>query len=558
MALSVSPTLPVIAAQSATATTGGVVLLPGTVVNAAVLSAAENLVQIAIANLAMDVLTEVPLTAGQTLQLAVSQNQDGGVRLTIVGQGLGGVAGTTAASTTADYVNLSSSVTQAGATSPVLPTATFQDPLTPLQHMAVEMASETAATRQQGLSPLFANLATAVASNSLPPALQEAVTQVLAQQASLEPGLSGSDIQTAFQRSGLFLEASLAVPEAPAAAAGVPDLKAALIVLRQVLASVVETTESPAMASPAAPSAQTGATRYTANAAASPPLAPELDGAPQGPPLQPQPALPQGLLQGSAAGNPRSLLSEALLNLGPGSATAATVLNLVQEALQEIPRAAGNAQTTIILPDGRAEDVTLRTLTPPPPIRGALPAAQPVANATIPPGAPLATIAHRLLEDTDAALARQTLLQVASLPAGATQGADAHGSRTDAAMPRWNFEIPFATQQGTAMAQFEISRDGTGTGGEVDAAKRVWRARFTLDVEPAGPVHALVSYTGGRTSVRMWAERPQTAARLRAGAFELGQALSRAELVPGDIVIREGTPPQPQPAKAGYFLDRAL
>jgi hypothetical protein len=56
----------------------------------------------------------------------------------------------------------------------------------------------------------------------------------------------------------------------------------------------------------------------------------------------------------------------------------------------------------------------------------------------------------------------------------------------------------------------------------------------------------------------MWAERPQTAARLRAGAFELGQALSRAELVPGDIVIREGTPPQPQPAKAGYFLDRAL
>ena len=57
--------------------------------------------------------------------------------------------------------------------------------------------------------------------------------------------------------------------------------------------------------------------------------------------------------------------------------------------------------------------------------------------------------------------------------------------------PRWNFEIPFATPQGTAMAQFEISRDGGGN--EVEAAKRVWRARFSLDVEPAGPVHALVS-----------------------------------------------------------------
>jgi Flagellar hook-length control protein FliK len=562
MALSVSPTLPVIAAQSITATTGGVVFLPGTVVNAAVLKAAENLVQIAIANLAMDVVTEVPLTAGQTLQLAVSQNQDGGVRLTIVGQGTGGTTG--AASTTADYVSLTPNA-QAGATSIVLPAATtFNDPLTPLQRMAVEMASETAATRQQSLSPLFANLTTAAASSSLPPALQEAVTQVLAQQASLDPGLSGSDIQAAFQKSGLLLEASLAAPQVPAETGSVPDLKAALIVLRQALASVVEAegpAANPATASSAAAGTQAGATKYTASNVASPPMAPwltpEADGAPHGAPMPPLLALPQGQSQGAAAGNPQGLFSEALLGLEPGSATSATVLNLLQEALQEIPRAAGNAQTTIVLPDGRAEDVTLRTLTPPPPIRGALPAAQPVANATIPPGAPLATIAHRLLEDTDAALARQTLLQVASLPQGPNQGPDAQGNRVDPTMPRWNFEIPFATAQGTAMAQFEISRDGGGNN-EVEAAKRVWRARFTLDVEPAGPVHALVTFSGERTSVRMWAERPQTAARLRAGAFELSQALSRAELMPGDIVIREGTPPQPAPAKAGYFLDRAL
>jgi hypothetical protein len=58
----------------------------------------------------------------------------------------------------------------------------------------------------------------------------------------------------------------------------------------------------------------------------------------------------------------------------------------------------------------------------------------------------------------------------------------------------------------------------------------------------------------------MWAERPATAAQLRAGAAQLGQALSRAELKPGEIVIRDGTPPQPQPqpARAGHFLDRAL
>jgi hypothetical protein len=57
--------------------------------------------------------------------------------------------------------------------------------------------------------------------------------------------------------------------------------------------------------------------------------------------------------------------------------------------------------------------------------------------------------------------------------------------------------------------------------------------------------------------VRMWAERPATAAQLRAGVSELSQALSQAELRPGDIVIRDGTPPQVKPARAGHFLDRA-
>jgi hypothetical protein len=144
------------------------------------------------------------------------------------------------------------------------------------------------------------------------------------------------------------------------------------------------------------------------------------------------------------------------------------------------------------------------------------------------------------------------LLQVASLP----DRVDTPAARLDPAAPRWNFEIPFATPRGTAIAQFEISRDGGGNA--VEATKRVWRARFSLDVEPAGPVHALITLNGDRTSVRMWAERPATAAQLRAGAAQLSQALSKAELQPGDIVIRDGTPPQTAPMPAGHFLDRAL
>jgi hypothetical protein len=245
------------------------------------------------------------------------------------------------------------------------------------------------------------------------------------------------------------------------------------------------------------------------------------------------------------------VLPETPDNAGPRAATTGAALNLLQE-LQENPREIGGASpTTALLKDGRNDDVTVHTNTPPPPFRGALPSAQPVASPAIAPSAPLPAIAHHLLSDTDAAIARQTLLQVASLP----DHVDIASAGLDPTAPRWNFEIPFATLQGTATAQFEISRDG---GSEVEGAKRVWRARFSLDIEPAGPVHALVSLSGERTSVRMWAERPVTAAQLRAGVGRLSQALSKAELQPGDIVIRDGAPPQSAPAPAGHFLNRAL
>jgi len=213
------------------------VLQPGTVVNAQVQNVlAENLVRIAIANLSIDVLTEVALTPGQNLQLAVSQTQDG-IRLAVVGQGAGAVS--------ADAAGLAADTPLSAAANPAPVSVPSNDPLTPLQRIAVSVASESAAAQQQSLAPLFADLNAVAASNSLPPALREAVAQVLAQQTALAPGLTGSDIENAFQKSGLFLEATLASGSVPAGG-GVPDLKAALIVLRQTLATALGTAENPA------------------------------------------------------------------------------------------------------------------------------------------------------------------------------------------------------------------------------------------------------------------------------------------------------------------------
>ncbi len=591
MPIYVNPIFPVIAAQGAAP---DVVLQPGTVIDAQVLKIlANDLVRIAIANLSIEVLSEIPLQVGQTLQLAVSQTPEG-VKLAVVGQGNGNAgisasAGEGAVSPNTespDLVAPAAKVSVSAEAKPVADVTTPKNPLTPLEALAVSAAAQTAATQQGSLAPLFANLGVVAGSDTLPASLQQAVAPLLALRPSLDQNLTGNDVKAAFKSSGLFLESSLTSGSvALSPAAGVPDLKAALIVLRQTLLSLggrAAPESVPAVAAaaaqqpqrPAQVSPETSAAGLAPepHIAASPALAPslisEIDVEEV---FLPQARLPVADDFSESSGTGRIFTAVPMppdANAGTRAATTGAILNLLQEALQVTPQKAGSAVRPVFdedvplepLPSTNApqrgshnDDVVMaRTSVPPPPFRGALPSAQPVALPSFAPDTPLAAAVHHLLDDTDAAIARQTLLQVASLP----DRADIAGPRTDPAAPRWNFEIPFATPGGTAIAQFEISRDGTDR--EIEAAKRVWRARFSLDVEPAGPIHALISLSGDKTSVRMWAERPATATQLRAGASQLSQALSRAELQPGDIVIRDGAPLQPSPAPAGHFLDRAL
>jgi Flagellar hook-length control protein FliK len=621
MSIFINPSVSHIAAQGATA--APIVLQPGSVITARVLQSAGNTVQIAINGHPVNVLSQVPLQAGQTLQLAVSQTADG-IRLAVVDQQpAAGPSGTTSATTspgnapvTTDTVTLAPSAVAsiAAQTTPaVAPTVQ----LTPQETLAVLVATQSAATQQTGLAPLFANLNVAAGLDNLPPQVQQAVAQLLSQQVNLDQNLTGSAIKQAFQNSGLFLEASLASGSVSTVA---PDLKAALIVLRQVLTTslasaaaqvptaplvVAAAVQQPASAAqpnavPTAPvgtvmqdatltaaeaatlaaiiveqgtgpivqaSLQPGAITVVPEATASlaPVLASEI-AAPQVPLAGTATAVVQDVVNFGALGQaiaPTSTVTDAAAL----AAASGAAINLLQEAVQAGPMIAGipsqlllnNATMLSLLPAAaaartlRGDDADIaRINAPPPPISGGVPTAQPVVPATLVTNSPAETAMHHLLADTDGAIARQILLQVASLP----ERTDASGQRVDAGASHWNFEIPFATPQGTAMAQFEISRDSSGN--EVAATKRVWRARFSLDVEPAGPVHALISYSSERTSVRMWAERPGTVAQLRTGAGELSQALVKAELQPGDILVQEGSPPQAASAKAGHFLNRAL
>jgi hypothetical protein len=641
MAITITPNIQPASVPAAPA--AAIVLQPGQVITAQVVQVLGNdQVQLAIGGQTIAAATQVPLQVGQSLHLQVSQTP-GGIGLAIVNSivnqpSTSASQANASAAATSDSVTLAPSLAASlSAATPTTPSAPT-NPLTLAETFAVTLAAQTAATQQTSLAPLFANLDVAAGLN-LPPQVLQAVTQVFAQQTNLDQNLTGNVLKQAFQSSGLFLESAIAAGSGLSSNGG-PDLKAALIVLRQALSTSLASasgtsntatpvtvpqpgatasqgsvpegpTSGPASAGapasePTSEPASTGSISAPANTA-QPGTAPAaLASAPAGqsasqesalaltisaelaaqevpaPSIVPQastaagsvaastqaaaPAVAQEILELAAANQATATTSTSTDAVARAAASSAA-LNLLQEAVQAVPLAAANlsrllaenGQALALLPvvtgvrtPAAVDDAEFaRTNLPPPPVNGALPTAQPVAPATLSPHAPLETTLQHLLSDTDGAIARQTLLQIASLPGQS----DPSATRADTSTPRWNFEIPFATAQGTAMAQFEISRDGGGR--DVDPAKRVWRARFSLDVEPAGPVHALVSLNGDRTSVRMWAERPATASQLRAGVSQLTQALSRAELNPGEIVVRDGAPSQATPVVAGHFLDRA-
>jgi hypothetical protein len=188
---------------------------------------------------------------------------------------------------------------------------------------------------------------------------------------------------------------------------------------------------------------------------------------------------------------------------------------------------------------------------PPPPYPGGPMTAQAAATSDLVEGLPPAELARRLLKGADGAIARQELMQIASLPDSRPE-AERLG---DAKGPRWVFDLPFQTPQGVAVAQFEVSRDGGGggAGGDRDI-ERTWRARFSLDVEPLGPVHVQIALTGAVTRVGLWAERPEAIARLQAGEDALSVALRAAELTP-EVAVHAGAPAI-APIAVGRFVDR--
>lgn len=577
-------------------------LQPGSVVEARVLQVMDGgQVRIAIANMVLDVLSEAQLTAGANLRLAVSANADG-IRLAIQPQnGAAQGAAPVLSAQTGDVSGAGRTVAAGEA-----PRATNPAPATQASRSAAALmqAVANAATRQSGLSPLFANVSAALAQTPLPPQIQQAALALLALRVPLDANLDGAKLEKAVGQSGIFLEGKLASgtfasgPYANGQMAGgnlaTSDLKAALSVLRQALAGALpdspeKMTGAPGQATsdsgraglstgradmdPAyARAATQGAGQFVARDASQ--IQAQFD--PDGNPAAGERPAQAGAQAASdaASHNPnaknaaKAMTGDIIRITGaPGFETQAStpraaggqgatnpLLTLARELDAALGGAGDKPNPTMLMARAQAMPASQTSNGPPaPPLRDGPPVAQGMAFPSLSPDVAPDEALRQLLKDTDGALARQTLLQAASLPDAANAGL----TRMDAAQARLHFEIPFITAQGTAIAQFVIEDDGGGNAVAAESEK-AWRARFTLNTEPAGPVHVMVILAGQRTSVRMWAERIETAAQLRGQSEDLSASLARAELQPGDISIKQGAPPKrAKAAKAGHFLDRA-
>lgn len=477
---------------------------------------------------------------------------------------------------------------------------------------AVRIAATDAVPRQAGLAPLMADVRAVLERPDTPPEVRSAAEALMARLPRAFEISTSRGLRKAVAQSGVFLEARLARSGPPMTGGAPPiaspdtDVKAALLVFKGALSGWLARTtpapmeelehrrdvdQSPEAAdfdhraktsvsgtSPLPEPEEVTAEDVRSSRSAGPEAAPDEPEHASPAPGTPKPQPPVAADEEAApsvppvAGQAQEPSDDAVeprfaAFLAPSRSTAPAqpakptppVLGLLDladaspamdEGRPPAPMAsaplAARGYGGLVADSGKPK-------TPPPPFADGPMAGQRPSASELPAHAAPDEIVRRLLKGASAALARQDLMQIASLR---EVHHDPETGETRPQPARLNLDVPFVTPQGVAVAQFEITRDGGGGGVMVGPVERTYRVRFSIDVEPLGPVHALVTLMGARARVSLWAERAETIARLRAGEEALGAALRQADLTP-EVAVHSGPPPVKDARALGHFVDQA-
>jgi Flagellar hook-length control protein FliK len=411
-------------------------------------------------------------------------------------------------------------------------------PAPPATQAALSTAAaivRNAAATQGSLGALYADLEAAVTTPTpaLPAPVLDAAKSLLAMRLDIGsgPAIAAGDVKTALMQSGLTDAASPSANSAPANTAS--NIGTALLALRQTLTTWLD--QAPAAEAASAPP-NPNAPQTTARAAVQ----------------MPSYRSPASLAQ--------TLTSQALTPQTLAPASLATSAAAREQTPHVLLQAYPDAKAASPLEEPTTPQALPRASVPMPPFRGS----PSLPQAPLPPSllvtAPPREQALHLLAETDAAIARQTLLRIGSLPADQSVGPTHNNDNATRVM----FEIPVATALGTGIAPMTIARDGGK--GDTPETLTSWLATFSIDLAAIGPVHVRIALVGERASVTFSAERAQSAELLAAELPRLDAGLRSAQIEPGELRCRVGAgtvaggldgAPRQQAAAPGMFLDQA-
>ncbi len=413
-------------------------------------------------------------------------------------------------------------------------------------------AVRTLIPQQDSMTPLLASLArlTQTAQPPVPPLIRE-LTRVLVRNLPDTTAVTRPDtLKTAIERSGLLLERHL-VQQAnpPRAQASNPlpvdaiekDFKANLLQLVERLRNW--------------PGSPAGA---RATVAARPPATPTTAGSLptasqvtlRDTPLAPSVSTPRG---DSNVGTPAT--TGRRTPPGPSPATATLSAEQMHRALQSGVRApladarpavapgvplpaassspppSANTATTVAQPPG----------TVPPPFAGAPPAPQAAVQATIDLVNRIGNLRTDLLRQTEAALARIQLHQLASQPREVERG-----------LLEWLFELPVRRGDDIDLWSMRFVREQAERRAQKHKVQHTWSVQLGFDLPGLGPVQAQVTLRGERVSTRFWTGKEEALPLFRDNLQALQKMFGKAGLEIGKLDCVPG--PMPSAATAPSLI----
>ena len=377
--------------------------------------------------------------------------------------------------------------------------------LSPAADTTLSTAVRFLLPRQGPMTPLLSSLnqLTTAPQAALPGLIQQLIRSLVRQMPTVESAATPRGLKQALQDSGVFLERHLLQLPAPGvnqAALGA-DLKANLLRLLQLLRDWPAGEHRGASAAVQKPG--TGGTPDTATSAVS----------------------------GPAAAGARAPLQRAvefgLTPRGPGNTA------LPQPAPGAGPGPAGGTAA--------AAPPAFPAPSAPPPLRGIAPSAQAPARVSLDLLNRSGLLRTDLLQQTEAALARLQMSQLAAVPRDAERG-----------LLEWLFELPIRRGSELDLWSMRLSRDARGQAQQSVSPPPVWSVQLAFDLPGLGPMQAQVQISGHQVSTQFWVEHAASLPLLRAHLHELRQALLHIGLEVGALECRPGpmqagTPASDQP-----------